>query len=302
MCNKRDNIKQSGFTLVEMAIVLAIIGLLVGGALSFFRPLDQNIRTAETKERMQKVANAMSSFALRNNRIPCPASPDDASPEPFGAELGSGTDGQSQGSCTVAQAEGIVPFRTLGIRQEDVIDGYGSYFTYRVSPAFTNQNGGGNTIHDSCRSDNWINGGSNVSPDKARFCCPSTFYFAINTDLVVDDVGGTAISPTRTSDQGNMDSVDATPGNALTAVYILISHGSNRYGKFLVGSTIDPTAKFTQTDLFGISETENMNGDVNFVDTIEVLREGNTYFDDIVLWRTQDSLMSELGTNTCALP
>lgn len=309
---KKQDKKEGGFTLIEVSIVLAIVGLLVGGALSFYRPIDQNLRTAETKERMAKVANALSAYALRNNRLPCPGAPDapQSAPddEPFGAERGSGTNGTNIGSClTFIEQEGIVPYRTLGIRQEDVIDGFGSYFTYRVSPAFTDNDDSDDTVQDNCRSPEWMSGGVNINPDKARFCCPPTDShggpFNVSTDIIVVDQSGLPVVPVRDdANYGDLDSEVSDPdGNPLAVVYVLVSHGPNRFGKYLIGSTTNPNLKYEET-AYGNGEKENMNDTTTYADLEEVSANTNAYFDDIILWRTQDSLLSELGTNSCALP
>ncbi len=131
--------KQKGFTLVEMAIGMVIIGLLVSfAAVAFSSILNRNAEK-KTFENMEVIADAISIYAQKHMRVPCPADPTGvagatANGEPFGAEIRSGGAGSVSGLCnTIADAEGIIPFATLGIPQNLVKDKFGNYITYRVS-------------------------------------------------------------------------------------------------------------------------------------------------------------------------
>ena len=137
--SNKDN-KNQGFTLVEMAVVFLVAGILVVVGIQAVRPLMMKVDMDETKVNMAKVSKALAHYARRNNRLPCPSDPDDTPPganPPFGAERGSGTNGDGIGSCTGANVEGIVPFLTLGLTEEVIRDGWGNFMTYRVSPTFT---------------------------------------------------------------------------------------------------------------------------------------------------------------------
>src|SRR5450830_1543922 len=65
--------RQSGFTLVEIAIVLLIVGLMIGGILGpLFSQLEQR-RVSDTKRTMEEAREALYGYALRNGYLPCPA-------------------------------------------------------------------------------------------------------------------------------------------------------------------------------------------------------------------------------------
>src|SRR5262245_59858454 len=66
-------IKQRGFTLIEMAAVLVIIGLVVGGGVVAIGPIIQQSKLNQTNVAMDQVEAALVLFAMRNNRLPCPA-------------------------------------------------------------------------------------------------------------------------------------------------------------------------------------------------------------------------------------
>src|SRR5258708_25876733 len=88
-------IRSRGFSLVELAVALAIIALLLAGALI---PLSTQIDArngADTQRSMEAIRAAIIRFAQANGRLPCPA---DGS-LPAGA-LGAGTQQLSRNSCT----------------------------------------------------------------------------------------------------------------------------------------------------------------------------------------------------------
>ncbi|HUW25479.1 MAG TPA: prepilin-type N-terminal cleavage/methylation domain-containing protein [Gallionella sp.] len=66
---------QPGFTLVEMAIVLAIVGLLLGGLIPTLSAQMESQRINETRKQLDEIQQALMGFAIINGRLPCPALP-----------------------------------------------------------------------------------------------------------------------------------------------------------------------------------------------------------------------------------
>ena len=135
--NKHKQTEQ-GFTLVEMAIGMVIVSLLVAFATVAFSGLLRRGFEKKTFQDMEVVADAIAVYAQRHMRVPCPADPTGSGSEPFGAEIGSDGDGDNVvdqfGVCdTIATAEGIIPFATLGLPQRLARDRFGNWITYRVS-------------------------------------------------------------------------------------------------------------------------------------------------------------------------
>lgn len=138
---------QSGFTLVEMAIVLAIVGLLLGGLLRSLSAQVESQRINETRKHLNEIQQALTGYIIINGRLPCPASSASNGMENF---AGGGNAGN--GNCANFY-NGFVPAATLGITPVDsqglVIDAWNNPIRYAVtlsnSNAFTKTNGMGTT-------------------------------------------------------------------------------------------------------------------------------------------------------------
>jgi prepilin-type N-terminal cleavage/methylation domain-containing protein len=117
-----------GFTLIELAIALAIIGLLLGMLMVPFNTQVDQQRTGDTQRQLHLISEALMGFALANGRLPCPAAPNIAN-----TTVGAGLENKPGTDC--AGAEGVVPWATLGVPE---IDAWGRRLTYRVTAEFAN--------------------------------------------------------------------------------------------------------------------------------------------------------------------
>jgi prepilin-type N-terminal cleavage/methylation domain-containing protein len=117
----------SGFSLVEMAVVLIIIGLLVGGLLMPMAEQATQQRIRMTQQRLEDIQEALLGFAVLNGRLPCPAQ------DGLGKEV-------QQTTINVCdaydKADGYLPWATLGVEQYDA---WGRPFRYRVDGWFSDK-------------------------------------------------------------------------------------------------------------------------------------------------------------------
>lgn len=143
---------QSGFSLIEIAIVLVIFGLMLT---MFLTPLNtqRNLQNrAETNVLLNKAKEALFGYAVVNGHFPCPDT--DAVPDGDGEEHRN----ISTGACS--SSNGILPWDNLGIQRTDA---WNHYFTYRVDATFSN-NVNSFTINDAeGNSGIVINGMNNVA-------------------------------------------------------------------------------------------------------------------------------------------
>ena len=113
--------KVSGFSLVEMAVVLAIVALLLGGLLPTISGQIEQQRRNETRKYMDEVRDALLGYAIANKHLPCPDKTDD---------------GIAEATCTTAaQQVGTLPYNDLGVNNKDA---YGKVLGYAVTIAFAN--------------------------------------------------------------------------------------------------------------------------------------------------------------------
>lgn len=65
----------AGYTLVEMAVCLSIIGILASSGILGVSAYFGMHKTAGTRQKMDFVMNALSAYAQTHYRLPCPADP-----------------------------------------------------------------------------------------------------------------------------------------------------------------------------------------------------------------------------------
>jgi len=129
-----------GFTLIELAVVLFVVALLLGGLLA---PLavrvEQNARN-DTERALEEIREALYGYAVVNGRLPCPDCVDGtggcgAVP---GAQRNDGIEDRTGAPASCAAdaggfATGNLPWVDLGVAQRDAWD---RFFAYGVTAAF----------------------------------------------------------------------------------------------------------------------------------------------------------------------
>ena len=141
-----NNLRQKGFTLVEIAIVLLIVTILLGYTMAMV-PIQQELKQYKQADaEMNKITEAIYAFAQVNGYLPCPAMPESSGLEcrdinANGAELckdGAIIDPDpALDSCDVWY--GFVPGKSLGIegKYSDttglLLDPWGKPYRYQVA-------------------------------------------------------------------------------------------------------------------------------------------------------------------------
>lgn len=123
----REKEKQQGFTLVEMAVVLVIVALLIGGLMLPLSAQQEIKAEWETKQQLLKAEETLAGFAALYGRLPCPASA-----ASMGQEDCAGTSGHGgyYGFLPAAKL-GLFPGNDQGL----ALDGWNNPLRYAVSNA-----------------------------------------------------------------------------------------------------------------------------------------------------------------------
>ena len=269
-----------GFTIVEILVVLIILSMVLAMAALVTRGVAASQKRSITTTRLAGLDAAIAQFVAVQKRMPCPADGTKAS-----ADAGAGVEiaPDPAAGCN-AQTNGVVPWRSLGLNEQDATDGWERRITYRTDPLLGKTNGGGGMNMSACDPA----GTEGIAPNPAlpipRDCntaCSSTAiasctppaHFIPTKGLTVKNFAGSA---------NVMDPV--TAGINTGAAYVLISHGETGGGGFLNTGTL-----FTSTTTDGTAETNNyanqgfVAGTTFYVDDSINDNPGTaTHFDDIL--------------------
>ena len=227
-------IQQRGFTLTELAVVMAIVALLLGSLMYTLSAQTEQRNFEETRRRLEAAHELLLSYAMVNGRLPCPARSSSAGEEKrnaagecknsppdimiledhYGGALADGTVG------------GLLPAVTIGFQPTDTqgfaVDAWGNRIRYAVAKTITGTGCGGTLPHFVHATNMKANG---------IICIPN--------DLIVCNVAQAIAA-------GNACSVGTAVTNKETVAAIAFSTGKN--------GALGPQ---------GNNESENVNGQGN---------------------------------------
>jgi len=276
-------LRAAGFTLIEIAVVIVVLSLLLAMMAGIATAMLGQQRREATRQRLAGVETAIALFVSQHKRLPCPADgrlPSDNSDAGLEKRLAGGACQVLAGTAN-SQTHGVVPWRTLGLAEPDVTDGWGNRLTYRVAPELVATDAMDFTACDPgadasggplgactspCPSGTWPSGCSNprrVTADKG---------------LKVRTLAGTLV----------MNPVDPSTG----AAYVAISHGENGQGAYnsqgvlqsgaTASGTIEAANNAANVAFVHAASTTLADADA-FVDDFPRYGAGTDHFDDFVL-------------------
>ncbi len=252
------NSSNSGFTIVELAVVLGVISLIVGTSLAFGAARIQTAKLQNTKDKMAIIMDTLRAYVKINGFIPCPADPGiPITTSGFGDGTGSGYDPDN---CSEARdisgslVYGAVPIVQLKLPPDFAVDGWGRKFTYVVDEDYTNP----------------VYYSAGCQPPGSAVGCTNKGGSAIAGGIIIynnDPAGaGRQIAP------NNIDlHTDISP------IIVLISHGTNGFYAWKANAAAPGEALGASADP---SEIENDYTDRDFVQ-----KPFTSAFDDIVEYR-----------------
>ncbi|MBA8666438.1 prepilin-type N-terminal cleavage/methylation domain-containing protein [Holosporaceae bacterium 'Namur'] len=267
--------KQKGFTLIELSIVLIIISILIGGGAALSLSQIEKYRYDTTLARLDIIEKALTQFLSLNGRLPCPA--DNAIPSShslYGFEQITSTSGVPQtcsatnlltktsGTYEVAYG-GAVPFKTLGLSNDFMLDGWNNKILYTTIRSFVN---------------NQITNSSCVTANNAQNSDSSPFYICFR---------GKKSNIIYTFRYISTPSV----ATITDAAYTLVSAGANGFGAYRNSAS---SLAIKNPDSASPNEIENFDGNYGFV-LSGYQKSASTYtlnqFDDIVRFKARNLLV-----------
>ncbi|AIF81864.1 prepilin-type N-terminal cleavage/methylation domain-containing protein [endosymbiont of Acanthamoeba sp. UWC8] len=269
--------KQKGFTLIELSIVLIIVSILIGGGAALSLSQIEKFRYDTTLARLDIIEEALTQFLSLNGRLPCPADNAIPSSHPlYGFEQTASTPGAPQ-TCSATNLltipsgtyevpyGGAVPFKTLGLSNDFMLDGWNNKILYTTIRSLVNNQ----ITNSSCLTSNYAqNGHSNPS-----YIC---FRVKINSLVFIFRYISTP-SVTAVTD----------------AAYTLVSAGANGFGAYR--NTASGLA-IKNPDSTSPNEIENFDGNYGFV-LSGYQKSASIYtlnqFDDIVRFKARNLLVYE---------
>lgn len=258
---------KGGFTLIELAIVLTILGLLLGGGSMLLKPMMDNNKRNETKARLKVIEDALAVYAANNQDLPCPSNPAlGAGAAANGLEATPGS-----AACTgTTVSSGGVPWRSLGLSESDVLDGWGRRISYAITAQLA------------------VTGAT----PKPLDCKTNGFSSPLFLQGKLESRGANN-EPITPGSAG----VNANPARA---AYILVSHGENGAGGYLRTGLRMPTTTASTTELGNVKAIGvGAAATAVFYYEKRVTGDAITGFDDIVRSRTSGQIAIAYG---CSKP
>jgi prepilin-type N-terminal cleavage/methylation domain-containing protein len=287
-----------GFTLVEIVVVLFILGIVISMAAVLTRGVTAAQQRSTTATRLATIDAALVQFAQQQRRLPCPADGTRASSATGNPIPGDENPNRTAAGCPAAggnyETNGIVPWRSLGLSETDVTDGWGRRITYRIDPTLAADGALDLTVCDAAGQELTRFSAATVARPCNTACTSTTLTSCtepgvplINKGLRVKNLAGTIV----------MEPAPATGVASTGAAYVLVSHGQTGGGAYLNTGVLSPG---TGTD--GTEEAKNyasasyVVGVTYYVDdTINDTSGAATHFDDMVLRPSVMNVISRAG-------
>ncbi len=263
MKNKKNN---SGFSLVELSLVMVISSVIIGHLLGFATEKQHDSKLKSTKDNFSIVEEAISDFLIKNGRLPCPSSfTEDIYSSNSGIEnlssdklscIGTVTNPYESTTANDFLAIGTIPTKSLGIPDDLALDSWGRRMTYVAVKACAQSQTGGNTKFFR-HADNTCGNGSSGHL------------------RILDQSGGTI---------------------SLDAVFVIVSHGSNGHGAIsrLSYDRIKSSEKLSEDEIKNAQLDANgqiVSNDGVFVQRSMNLNKSDGYYDDLISYQTRNQII-----------
>lgn len=270
--------RQRGISGAFVIVAFVVVGLAILFAMRLSGTQVSAGQDAANDEKMRRVSAALVSYASANGRLPCPALGIDAQ--------GNAAPNAATATCT-AGAE-VVPWRTLGLRRDDALDGWGRKIAYRVYTGATGLTQANGVNATDCSTTAGVPVAGVDSTLTAGYQCN-----ALHNNTYAQFLAGKGFT---VNDQGS---------NRTGVAYVLVSHGETGYGAY--GAEAN-AATARQMPTAGGNEAANAGTTPPFFVRAHsapgLAPSDANHFDDVVVYRTLDEVVkaSKLVARAWPLP
>lgn len=265
---KQSMKKSHGFSLLELAVVLVLLGVLLGGLIASVSTQQKNQRIRTTKAELNDIRSALIGFAIQHGRLPCPDTDGDGrennSAPQYRCDAATGITASPSVPNQRRLVSGNLPFKDLA---SPSLDPFGNPYTYAV------------TLH---YADIPRTTGPFAYPDPTPFPELSATSSLPPSAACAPALGSMPpLLPTFSSCSKGGLRLLAQAGDDSTLIYddlpfIVLSKGEN--GALPNGA-------------LNINERENADGDRTFIQRpLSTQSSGNFYYDDLMVWESSPTL------------
>ncbi|HEY8119649.1 MAG TPA: prepilin-type N-terminal cleavage/methylation domain-containing protein [Methylophilaceae bacterium] len=273
-----------GFTLVEMAIVLVIIGLTIGTLTATISAQVEHRDLSETRNTLENIKESLLGYAMANGRLPCPAQTPGTGI--IGVEYFSGGSpaGTSANGLCGQFYDGFVPAATLGLSPANtsgyILDAWNNPIRYAV---FDLSDGTVSkdllTATDGIKNAN-ING---TSTDASCSTKSGMEFVGCMSLLYVCDASPTAAAGDVAADCGTATSLSRSTSSRGGVVFVVYSTGKNAAtGGTGKDEAANPNSNSTNNDPVFVSHDPSGSG------------AAGGEFDDLMVWVSPNTIFARL--------
>ncbi len=260
--------RNRGFSLIEVALILVVVGLVSAGAVQIIGRLGDADKLTATSRQLDRIQKALQIYVVQNRCLPCPSNGTLASDH---ANAGRSTvaGGGTYTGCTNSTCYGLaggengaVPWFALGLSEDDATDAWKSRIRYAVAAGTVCQVGL-----------------AGVQATDGMVRCSITSYPA----------GGISIN-----------NLDTATTETTAAAYALVSSGRDRSLALISGGTT--TDVYGQTGVSASGQDENRDSDPVLATGSENSSSTTSHFDDITRHMSVPVMIQQCGPGACGNP